>query len=105
MKKIYLYMKYSKHKEIRGYILDISNNGMGMALASPVEIKKRTSINVLFKKAAKAVSLRAKVMNVSKLDRRNYNYRLGVRLILSKAQRNFLNKLVVETLGKIRLSK
>jgi len=87
-KKVYVNITYGKNKKIKGYILDISRTGA--AIASPIGIKK----GVLLKINSKSIGLefiKSKVIRVAKIERKRYNYKIGVKFIsLDSIQKNIL---------------
>ncbi len=102
MKKIYLLIKYEKNKQLKAYILDLSRSGMGLAAIS--KLKEGLAIDILPENKS-LPKLQAKIIYTSKLPRKRYNYRMGVKFInLDKKQQGNLDKFIkkIERRGKQR---
>jgi c-di-GMP-binding flagellar brake protein YcgR len=79
MKKLYLTISYGKYKKTRGYILDISKGGIGVA--SSEKIAKNTLVEIIT--IQKPFScIKGRIVSVSNRQRENYRYRLGVKFVL-----------------------
>ncbi|MBP7089159.1 MAG: PilZ domain-containing protein [Candidatus Omnitrophica bacterium] len=76
MKKYYLNIKSNK-KTIKGYILDISYNGLGIACKS--RVRKNTAIEI-FINEIKPIVLKGNVVSCSIKEGKIYCYRLGVKM-------------------------
>ncbi|MFH1191728.1 MAG: PilZ domain-containing protein, partial [Candidatus Omnitrophota bacterium] len=86
MKKIYLQIEYVKNKKLKGYILDLSRSGMGIAAAR----KLKKGLNIIITPNIKLLpKLQAEIIYTTKLPRKNYNCRTGVKFIqLDKKQQS-----------------
>jgi len=90
-KKIYLDIVY-QGKKIKGYILDISKTGIG--IASSGSMKKGALLKVTSKSAG-LVNLKGKVANITEMKRKSYIYKIGVKFLsLTGVQKNALNKFI-----------
>lgn len=91
-KKIYIDITYRNNRKIKGYILDISETGIG--IASPVSIRKNTLI-YLTPRLRGFVNLSGKVMHVVRVERKSYNYKIGVKFTsLNILQKSSLNEFI-----------
>lgn len=95
MERIYLGIRSNNKKHIRGYILDISYNGIGIASTS--RIRNGSDVEVVIDRA-EPVILKGTVVSVLTRKRKTYRYRLGVKL---KASSNIKQS----SLGKLFLNK
>ena len=90
MKRIYLDIKYG-NKLTKGYILDISKNGMG--IASRTKLRKNIAIQIFIKDTS--LSLKGKIISCVNRKRKGYNYRLGIKFIsLDRIKKGQLDKLL-----------
>lgn len=91
MKKVYyLYIKHNK-KIAKGYILDISYSGLGIACKSRVQ--KNTEIEILIDEI-KPIILKGVVVSSGIKKGKIYRYRLGIKIKSSeKIIKTSLNKL------------
>lgn len=102
MKRIYLHIHYAKNKKLKAYILDLSCSGMGLAAVS--RLKKGLNIDIA-PEIKLLPKLQAEVIYTSKLPRKGYRYRTGVKFInLIQKQQNSLNRFInkIERRGKKR---
>ena len=90
MKKIYLQIEYIKNKKIEGYILDLSRSGMGLAAAERLS----KGLNIVIAPEIKLLpKLQAEIIYTSKLPRKRYPYRTGIKFInLNQKQKSCLNR-------------
>jgi len=79
MKKIYLTIRYAKSKKTKGYILDISKGGIG--IASSERIAKNMLVEIITMQKP-FYYMKGRVASVSDRHRDNYRYRLGVKFVL-----------------------
>ena len=94
MKKIYLDIRCANKKNTKGYILDISYNGIG--IASSAKIRKNTEIEVVINED-KPLAIKGVVVSGVTRNRKTYRYRLGVRIkSVGKAGRASLDKLFLK---------
>ena len=92
MKKIFLEIQLAKNKKVKAYILDLSRLGMGIAAVS--RLRKGLNIDITPKNEL-LPKLQAEIVYVSKLPRKIYNYRTGIRFInLNKKQQSYLDKFI-----------
>jgi c-di-GMP-binding flagellar brake protein YcgR len=103
MKKIYLKIKYGKEKSAKGYILDISRQGAGIACAK--KIRQNTAIELMPKKDI-FLPMRGKIVSIFYREKKNYCYRLGVRFISLQKQNkakleNFIQKIEKRRAGRL----
>lgn len=96
--RIYVNLKYAKKESGKGYILDISTTGVGIAFSSM--IKKNTIVDMLFNETD-FLALRGRVVYVGKRGSKIYNYKLGIRFVaLNAQQKDFLKKFLSQYLHK-----
>jgi len=76
MEKIYLSIKFGDNQTAKGYVLDVSKSGMG--IASDKMIKENEVVEIILK-GSLPISLKAQVLSVSVRDIKPYSYRLGVK--------------------------
>jgi len=94
MKKVYLTIRYGKDKKAKGYILDISKGGIGVA--SSERIVKNSLIEIISKQHP-IFYIKGRVVSVSERLKRNYRYRLGVKFVsMSKIK---MHKIIQFILG------
>jgi len=91
MEKIYLNLKYDNNKSTKGYVLDISYNGIG--IASRAKIKKNSKIEIIINEPKK-LTLEGVIVSSLTRKRKVYRYRLGIKLkSAGKTKKNGLAKI------------
>lgn len=105
MRKIFVLIKYSKDKSVKGYILDISKSGIGLA------VSKRIRKNILVEIIPKTVLpvLKGKIVFIAVRKKETCRYRLGVKFVsLDNDKKQSINKFIFEEIKKgkrIRINK
>jgi c-di-GMP-binding flagellar brake protein YcgR len=105
MEKINLKIKYGDGKVAKGYILDLSKSGMG--IASCVKISKDALVEIISRRPL-SLSLKAKVVSISERNQKPYNYRIGAEFVSpgekgKKNLTNFMLKRERRQLGRLAL--
>ena len=103
MKKTYLEVKYGKDNSVKGYTLDLSCGGIG--IACPVRIKNNTIVQIKFKQNNFS-PLKGKVVSVVGRPSKTYGYRLGVMFISAVKKKEKMAEFIkgAEDRKKIRLN-
>jgi len=92
MEKIYVDMKYGNGKSSRGYLLDISRSGAGVA--SLAKVSEDTVVEMTAKEGELA-ALKGRVVRVNEKKRVPYRYDLGVKFnSLDESVKKSINELL-----------
>jgi len=103
MKKIYVDIKCAAEGNIKGYILDVSRVGFGLAVTRKLSID--TEIKVV-PRTDNPLTLRGKVVYILKRPGSAYRYRVGVEFgALKEKQSDFLNEFILERIRALRESR
>jgi c-di-GMP-binding flagellar brake protein YcgR len=84
MEKIYLDIKVSKQKALKGCILDISRGGI--SIACDKKIRKKEIIEIETEKKV-FLPMAGEVVSVALSDLKGYKYRLGVKFISTEKRK------------------
>jgi c-di-GMP-binding flagellar brake protein YcgR len=79
MKKVYLTIRYGKDKKTKGYILDVSKGGIG--IASSEKIAKNTPVEIITMQKPSS-RIKGRVVSISDRHRNNYSHRQGIKFVL-----------------------
>jgi c-di-GMP-binding flagellar brake protein YcgR len=106
MKKIFLSLKSEQGKIIRGYLLDLSLSGMGVASAKEINAGSRIAISP---RGMALPPLAGRVVASRKRKKQRYSHRLGVRFepLQGSAQRElegFMARRERRSAGRLKLA-
>jgi c-di-GMP-binding flagellar brake protein YcgR len=93
-KKIYLTIRYGKDKKAKGYVLDISKGGIG--IASSERVAKNAPVEIIIRKKP-SFCIKGRVISVNGRQKKDYGYRLGIKFVLMSKIR--IQKIVRFILG------